>query len=69
MQAAILKERNHIVLDKCLNCGIAEAERPLLVLRYQGMATAICPQCLPILIHHPEKLTAKLREISAKQQS
>ncbi len=29
---------------------------PLLQMRYQGADVTICPQCLPVLIHRPEKL-------------
>ncbi len=45
---------------RCLNCGRTENEAPLVVLRYAGAPAWICPQCLPILIHHPEKLVDKL---------
>ncbi|MCI4397431.1 MAG: hypothetical protein JHC34_01195 [Acidobacteria bacterium] len=38
----------------CMLCGMGEDERPLLTLRYQGGETAICPRCLPRLIH-PER--------------
>ena len=44
----------------CLNCGRSEQEAPLLALKFQEREFHICPQCLPILIHHPDKLTEKL---------
>ena len=44
----------------CLNCGRTEQEFPVLVLRLAGRETHICPQCLPALIHHPDRLTDKL---------
>jgi hypothetical protein len=44
----------------CLNCGRADAEVPLVNLQYRGEAAWICPQCLPLLIHHPERLAGKL---------
>ena len=44
----------------CLNCGASEQERPLLTIKFQDKEFQICPQCLPILIHEPEKLTDKL---------
>jgi hypothetical protein len=44
----------------CFNCGRSEQEFPVLVLRLAGRETHICPQCLPALIHHPDRLTEKL---------
>jgi hypothetical protein len=44
----------------CLNCGSSEEERPLLTIKFQGKELYICPQCLPILIHKPYQLAAKL---------
>ena len=44
----------------CLNCGRSEDDFPVLVLRLAGRHTHICPQCLPALIHHPDRLTEKL---------
>ena len=44
----------------CLACGRSEEEFPVLVLRLAGRETHICPQCLPVLIHHPDRLTDKL---------
>ena len=44
----------------CLNCDISEDDKALLVLTYKGETQHICPQCLPLLIHKPEKLAEKL---------
>ncbi len=44
----------------CLNCNRPETERPLVSLRYRGKPAWICTQCLPILIHHPQRLSGKL---------
>ena len=52
------KESGH-----CLNCDRSDAEVPLVSLRYTGQSIWICPQCLPSLIHHPERLTGKLGDI------
>jgi hypothetical protein len=30
------------------------------VLQFAGKQSHICPQCLPTLIHHPDKLTEAL---------
>lgn len=44
--------------ERCLNCGRSSDQAPLLQLKYTGNEKWICPQCLPILIHHPERLAA-----------
>ena len=45
----------------CLNCDKSELETPLLQLHYIQEHQFICPQCLPVLIHTPDKLTGKLK--------
>jgi hypothetical protein len=47
----------------CLSCGRPETDFPVLVLRLAGKEAYICPQCLPALIHHPDRLTAKLLDV------
>lgn len=44
----------------CLNCGRPESAVPLVALRYAGDEAWICSMCLPLLIHHPERLAGKL---------
>ncbi len=44
----------------CLVCEQSSQEIPLLVLEFQGQQYWICPQHLPILIHHPDQLVGKL---------
>lgn len=44
----------------CLNCNIAEQERPLITLKFQEKDFYICPQCLPNLIHKPQTLVGKI---------
>jgi hypothetical protein len=44
---------------KCIYCGISSDQVPLVSLLYQGTDYWICPQHLPILIHHPENLKEK----------
>ena len=46
----------------CLNCRRAETVIPLVSLRYDGEQAWICSQCLPVLIHEPQKLAGKLRD-------
>lgn len=45
---------------QCLNCDRSEMMAPLVSLRYGGSQAWVCTQCLPILIHHPERLAGKL---------
>lgn len=47
-------------VQHCLNCSRPESEIPLVSLRYAGQTTWICSQCLPTLIHQPQKLVGKL---------
>ncbi|NOY98565.1 MAG: hypothetical protein GXP40_05080 [Chloroflexi bacterium] len=44
----------------CLNCERTEQEIPLLNLNYRDETLLICPRCLPLLIHKPEKLVNKI---------
>jgi len=44
----------------CLSCKCTEEKIPLLALKFRGGTIHICPQCLPTLIHQPEKLAGKL---------
>ena len=44
----------------CLNCDRSEAEIPLVSLRYDGSQNWVCTQCLPTLIHQPQRLAGKL---------
>jgi hypothetical protein len=45
----------------CLNCKKSECETPLLHLHYSGEELWICSQCLPTLIHAPQKLAGKIK--------
>ena len=47
-------------MHTCFNCGRSDHEFPLIPLNFRGEALAICPQCLPVLIHKPVTLTEKL---------
>ncbi len=44
----------------CLACRQTSQEVPLLALEYRGTQTWICPQHLPVLIHHPQRLAELL---------
>ena len=45
---------------KCLSCEKSEHQVPLVTLQFMGNNMWICPQCLPTLIHAPQKLAGKL---------
>jgi hypothetical protein len=47
---------------QCFNCGKTENDIPLVQLIYSGKPSWICPQCLPVLIHHIEQLKDKLNK-------
>jgi hypothetical protein len=44
----------------CFQCGVTENDKPLIDLKMAGKSLNICPQCLPALIHHPDRVTEKL---------
>jgi hypothetical protein len=44
----------------CLVCAQTSADVPLIALEYRNQEFWICPQHLPILIHHPHELADKL---------
>jgi len=45
---------------RCLSCELSELDAPLLHLRFDTKELWICSQCLPTLIHAPQKLIGKL---------
>ena len=45
---------------QCVNCGRTEAEIPVLHFQFKGQAHDICTNCLPILLHKPERLVGRL---------
>jgi hypothetical protein len=47
----------------CFNCGKSEKDVPLVQLTFSGSPNWICPQCLPVLIHHIDQLTDKLKDL------
>jgi hypothetical protein len=44
--------------ETCMNCKRSSAQVPLLQLKYAERDYWVCPQCLPILIHKPERIAA-----------
>ncbi len=47
-------------IQVCASCRRPAADVPLIPLAYQSASYWICPQCLPVLIHAPQKLVGKL---------
>ena len=45
---------------KCIVCETNSQQVPLVRLDYRDQEMCICPQHLPVLIHHPEQLVGKL---------
>ena len=45
----------------CVGCSRGEDEVPLTEWRYQGDRFAVCPECLPLLIHHREQAMQRWR--------
>jgi hypothetical protein len=45
---------------ECLVCHRGVNETPLIQIAYREAALWICPQHLPVLIHHPEELIGTL---------
>jgi|WetSurMetagenome_2_1015567.scaffolds.fasta_scaffold1609524_2 hypothetical protein len=56
-------------MQTCINCERSEDQIPLLPLEYKGQEYQICPQCLPILIHHPERLEVKFPGMDIEKPS
>jgi len=54
-------------MHTCLNCERTEDQIPLLTLLFRSETVYICPQCLPVLIHKPEKMAGKLPGMDATQ--
>lgn len=46
--------------DHCLVCERTKDSIPLLRLEFKDQYLHICPEHLPILIHHPDQLIGKL---------
>lgn len=47
----------------CLNCERTDKDTPLISVQYVSRPAWICPQCLPVLIHHADQLENKLAAI------
>jgi hypothetical protein len=50
----------------CIFCNHTDQDSPLLSFQYQNEQYWICPEHLPILIHHPEQLADKFPGFRSK---
>jgi len=48
------------IQNECILCDRGSDVTPLLTFEFRGRSFRICPQHLPVLIHEPAKLAAKL---------
>ncbi|MEN8192882.1 MAG: hypothetical protein ABFS12_08700 [Bacteroidota bacterium] len=48
----------------CISCNRDENIVPLVAITYSQTSTWICTQCLPTLIHDPQKLEDKFKDMS-----
>ena len=55
------------VRSRCVACDRTSEEVPIVRIEYQGEATGICPQHLPILIHDPTRLAGRLAGAEAME--
>ena len=46
-------------LNKCISCEREENVVPLVSITFSKIPSWICTQCLPTLIHNPDKLQSK----------
>ncbi len=51
---------------KCISCNRSDTIIPLVSIRFSEVPTWICTQCLPTLIHRPEMLESKFRNMETK---
>ena len=47
-------------MPTCVQCGTTDQEAALLAIVHKGNTVHICSSCLPVLIHHPERVMDKL---------
>jgi len=51
-------------LNKCVSCEREENIVPLVSIRFSEKPSWICTQCLPTLIHNPDKLISKFENMT-----
>lgn len=50
----------------CLNCGNTETQVPMISIRFSGKPLWVCSKCMPVLIHEPHALAAKLAALESE---
>jgi len=50
-------------INNCINCDRSEHQVPLVNITFAEQKTWICTQCLPTLIHEPQRLVNKFKNI------
>ncbi len=53
-------------LNKCINCEREENILPLVSITFAQNPAWICTQCLPTLIHNPDKLQSKFENMKVE---
>jgi len=53
-------------INKCISCEVEETKAPLVSIRYAQNPTWICTQCLPTLIHDPNKLQSRFQNMDTE---
>jgi hypothetical protein len=48
------------IKELCVRCDRDENQVPILLFQFRGQEVAICSSCLPVLIHKPHTLGARL---------
>lgn len=56
--------QNNETKHTCINCGRTENETPLIEIRFAGNTANLCSQCIPIMIHEPQKMASKLDDLN-----
>jgi len=57
---------NNKDLNTCISCNRPENVVPLVSITFAKNATWICTQCLPTLIHDPQKLVGKFENMTTE---
>ena len=51
-------------INSCISCNREESVVPLVAITFAQNSTWICTQCLPTLIHDPQKLNDKFKDMN-----
>ena len=51
-------------INICISCSKEESVVPLVAITFAQNAAWICTQCLPTLIHDPQRLTEKFKDMN-----